>query len=317
MIRKEGDMMSLKDDFNGIVEKRENAGHKIDETELFRDLAIAIKSEYGNFCSVAEMHGNKYQTEYDYYLNGISKKVQCELCDLFLIFKYKKEVRYSCLQAKYSRDSLKNNEFYASLRQHYLLSKRPVFDFVRGKSNVKLLSDATMETSGSFGVFFRQKDSNDFDMAFSAGSYIEPKKAVKVIPAGRKINPSHKHRFMMRLKSKMPFETLYCGGIDEFVNEINNMKIGQPVKNMSSGIQEFIESLITYAVSSPAEFPDSEPIVSHYRNEYDEHPDIPPIRSNKHASAPRPRYVIYIDIDRHIEAVSSVSIKSSVQNIAK
>lgn len=155
------------------------------EIELFKAFIEAFNSLDQNALA-QEYHGNKYQVIFDAKRGTGRPTPRCELCDVMIIQYpdgYANSARVTFNQAKVTKNDLGCSRpktmagvesFGANLEQWDLLANRPLIRNATTKfyPPINLLSDAILNSVGTFGVFYPSGSS--FNFAYYIASGLQP-----------------------------------------------------------------------------------------------------------------------------------------------
>lgn len=155
----------MKAELNLLWSKSDN------EIKLFRKLSEVLKKNHNvDFIEETHKHTVSFKS------TTITQIANREISDLWIIMysPSKKIAKNTFLQAKYSRDHLKNNKFKADFFQFELLSKR--LELLSGSSfnfHKNTLKDGCCDSIGSYGIFYVDSYSQ-IDMAYSSAHILTP-----------------------------------------------------------------------------------------------------------------------------------------------
>lgn len=237
--------MSLFDDFQDEIKMYTKK--PVGEVELFRAFARALKT---NGVTSDECHGKCGIVNFDVTLFTPPINISCEISDLLLIFVHEKEIRYTFLQNKYTRSSSSTDSIAkVNSVQHYLLSKRPIFNPLHTKFPRDILHDAVLDGAGSYGNFYC--DGSNFDMSYFVASYLHPVSKLTT----KSFTSSKNRKYICTAPSypslilKNPYlETGHCDNLHQFENAYLNMKIGSPIHQNCSDYN-FIINLCKFIIN--------------------------------------------------------------------
>ena len=148
--------MSLKTDFNNALSTI-TSSTKPCETNCMDALLLALQNGSYPFVKVKKLHGHRAR------IHKIN--IKREICDIFLVLKYKDYFRYSFIQNKIRHKNYQGlGNFKIEAGQHYWMVKKPLFSY---KGNTyHLLSSAIYDTVTAYSVFYPDtKNVMDFDLA--------------------------------------------------------------------------------------------------------------------------------------------------------
>lgn len=243
--------------FNKIVQEHELKGDKIDEILLFNSL----KEAFINNVSAQVIHGTVGMVEFENPNKSLSKPIlKCEAGDLLIIVFNDVGIRYSLMQNKtqHKNDHYSGTDpFYSPVRQHYLLSTKPLIQPIKSYSHLtpEILSGARMDSVGSFGVFYRRKDKSSsevsYDMNYMTASDLCFDKSITDDDYCK--NKQSKLSFKGVLNTIVSKghgdEVSGCSNLINFEYHLRNMIIGQPVlkenfstSNLIAYVREIIKS---------------------------------------------------------------------------
>lgn len=152
--------MSLKNEYNAEIRAR---NYKKIPTELQSVdclLSVLQNGKYP-FVRVKKVHGNyiRFHTG-----NG---RIKREICDMFLILRYKDHYRFSFIQNKRQLTNYQTglSDFKIDSGQHYFLVKKP--DFLYKQKTYTLLKGTKYDTVTAYSVFY-QGNNGAFNFDFSS-----------------------------------------------------------------------------------------------------------------------------------------------------
>lgn len=210
---------------------------KIGEVLLFTALANAFRSFYYNGIKCTVIHGRKSFVDFVekpsqpfYIVKDRGNKVTCENADLMFVVVKGKALKLCFLQNKYQRSgySTVTHSFQATMRQFYLLEKRPEFENKGYKYSILL--NATHESIGSYGVFY--KNSSCFDMNYCSAHALAPLPSYK---GGKSATLKMNTTIYKNSNINGDIQCNFTSGIKEFGDELAKWTIGNPIKISNIG----------------------------------------------------------------------------------
>lgn len=240
------------------------------EVALFR----ALKTAMSGIGYVNELHGTKYQVDFDNPLNP-SKIVTCELCDL-LVFVYRgTEARFTFLQnkKKFSPKYKGNDKISLPLRQRYLLGEFPQIVMKNKLLHIPkdLLNNRVLDSIGSLGVFYLD-NSGKINMDYSimslmctTSSYIfsdYDRNRTRTFSLSGTVNLIRTINFFQEVEA--------CSDLTNFESYLLNMKIGEPITTSNKFESEYVLASIESILENDSKVNNKEIIgdLQNIRKEY-------------------------------------------------
>ncbi len=151
--------MSLKNDFNAELKKLYKQPNELD---CLNALIKTLKN--GNYPNVkAEKTHQKYVT---YHVKN--NKLKREICDVFVVFRFKDHLRFSFIQNKIVKSNYQGlDKFKIEAGQHCFLVTKPYFNF--GNKTSSVLINSNYETITAYSVFYKTNN-GDYDFDFSSAN---------------------------------------------------------------------------------------------------------------------------------------------------
>lgn len=220
----------MKNRFNTNILK---SGIKLNEVNLFRQLASEFNTKFSSSTFVEETHSHKGFVEYDSRLLGKRKLV--EISDLLFITYNKsiKEFRINFLQAKYqSKPYKKFISFRGNIYQRELLSEKPdIFDVKGLGFHRNILNYTNFKSITSYGVFYVDIK-GDIDFLYTMPEYTIPRNfktktgitTFYFAPGPYCPNASCRAGMLAQ-------ETISTCSMDIFASEVIMGRIGAPLQN--------------------------------------------------------------------------------------
>lgn len=245
-------------------------GMKVDEENLFREMAKEFNTTISKATYVEVIHKNSVEFSSCYKVGGVAK---VELGDLMLLTydKARNELRICILQAKYKKGRYYYFlNFHADIFQWELLKEKP---FITNKSkrfnfpsNILNFRD-DYDSITAYGIFYEDNISREIDFLYTLPKHIEPRN----YPKGRITNGVRSFYFRcpkhlgspnsMCKEGITPKEAISTCSLDVFEEQVLRCKVGAPindakVKNWvarllvsykgSSTMPEVIDDLLEY-----------------------------------------------------------------------
>lgn len=204
-------------------------GQPPDEITLFQNLRCAFERLSRDF-TIDVLHGNSHQVAFQsvFPWAPTSKPARCELCDLMIVT-YRTNpfrIRLTFLQNK-SDKTIGNLPltFYADMLQWELLSEKPLVNGVSPFNPPNnLLSEALLPSVGTFGIFYRDTNS-DYNMAYAIANVLGPLKNGK--SQKRKLKYRGKRGQIRNVNGYD--EITSTSSLAEFGHHLARLRIGTPI----------------------------------------------------------------------------------------
>lgn len=246
----------------------------IDLQGIYPEYAISLMHSYNGQikyinsdtgASFKTANGNKIDVGKTSELTGISTSgntLQCEVSDLAFVIYSEAGVKISYMQNKYDKEfELLTKKFKVDIDQFALLKSRPKFDVVDKKSNVAKLStcdilyQASIESVGSYGVFY--KTANSYELFYCPADLLKYIRPITTTTRGlsltsvynkksKKVQYDHSTALSLVTHGNYRYNSIYedclCAQtIEQFAEELINFKIGTVIQDdQLDGIKEFL-----------------------------------------------------------------------------
>lgn len=158
-------------------------GQPSDEISLFNNLRSTFERLTKDF-TIDVLHGSSHQVTFKskYPWAPIKKPARCELCDLMVVTFRTNPLRIRLTFLQNKADKIIGNlplTFSADMLQWELLSEKPqVCGISPFNPPPNMLSEALLPSVGTFGVFYRDTNS-DYNMAYAIANVLGPIKKGK------------------------------------------------------------------------------------------------------------------------------------------
>lgn len=215
-------------------------GQSLNEIELFaklEDSFIFLKHSCPRY-AIGIIHGNRSHVSFevtgDYVKDKKGTLIIRELADMmFAVASPKnKEFRIFFLQNKISHDLPEKKKFQAELLQLDLLTFRPKFK-TKENYDCSILHESKLSSVGSYGIFYREKESDGiqkYNMAYSVADIIKPMKKT-----GKSLTRKVRIDGLWGAYSTGEGGYMQCDSclhLHSFAYEMLNMRIGTPISDL-------------------------------------------------------------------------------------